>query len=273
MQKVVVLGASGLVGSAIVEACKGDYDVYGTYYSKLAGLPAHRQCKLDVNQYEDCLEWIRNTEPDIVISCMRGDYTKQLEFHRDLALQLNETNSRLYYFSTTNVFDGDYSSHHAETDIPISQTDYGKFKITCEQVLQGLLGDRAIIIRIPAIWGKHCPRLDAIYSSMKTIEPIVVYADLECDNLLDVDLAKQLRYVIDHALTGVFHLTSTDMMTHAQWYEQLISKLSGNLEVLQYNRVGDTQDRYYFGLITERSDMPDFLRSTSEQMIAYLLNE
>jgi len=46
---------------------------------------------------------------------------------------------------TAHVFDGDFSRHHVETDIPVAESDYGNFKIECENTLKQILGDGAIV--------------------------------------------------------------------------------------------------------------------------------
>ncbi|MEH7336379.1 sugar nucleotide-binding protein, partial [Neobacillus drentensis] len=235
MQKILILGASGLVGSALIDELKYDFDLYGTYSSKLTSLPDDKQFQLEVQQLDKLKNMINSIKPDIVISCLRGEFDWQLEFHRVLARDLHNKNTRVYYFSTTNVFDGDFSRSHIETDLPISESDYGKFKIKCENVLKEALDERVIIIRIPAIWGKDSPRWNLIKESIKNNKVIDVYSNLICNNLLDVLLAKQLRFMIENNLKGIFHLGSTDMMTQVEFFEQIIGKLASNKNILRYS--------------------------------------
>ena len=49
MKKILILGASGLVGKAFSKELDKDYDVYGTYYSKITDMPSGRAVKLDIN--------------------------------------------------------------------------------------------------------------------------------------------------------------------------------------------------------------------------------
>ena len=138
-------------------------------------------------------------DPDIVISCLHGDFEQLMAFHKRLGNELNKT-SLVYFLSTTNVFDGDLSRHHNELDEPISKSEYGQYKIQCEQMLQQLLRDRAIIIRIPGIWGKDSPRFNSLVKNLETNEPIKAYQNLECSFLSDVHLAKQLHFVLKNEL-------------------------------------------------------------------------
>ncbi|CAG9615167.1 hypothetical protein BACCIP111899_04404 [Bacillus rhizoplanae] len=271
MQKILILGASGLVGRALIDEFTDEFDLYGTYFSSLTTLPNDKQFQLEVQQLDKLKEIIRTIKPNIVISCLRGDFDQQLLFHKELAMELQIKSSRVYYFSTTNVFDGDISRPHTETDIPIAESDYGKFKIECENMLKETLNERVIIIRIPAIWGKDSPRWNLINESIKNNKVIDVYSNLVCNNLLDVLLAKQLRFIIENDLKGIFHLGSVDAMTQSQFFEQIISKLASEKKILRYRLYQDKVDTCYFRLNSNRDDIPSSLQSKNQDIISYLL--
>lgn len=271
MEKVLILGASGLVGKPLVEELKTHFDVYGTYFSRKTTLSDDKQFPLDVGQIDKLKEKMQQIKPDIVISCLRGDYPQQLLFHQELALEIRNNNGRLYYFSTTNVFDGDFSKPHIETDQPISETDYGKFKIECEHMLTEILGEQAMMIRIPAIWGKNSPRWNYINESIKQNKPIEVYSNLVCNNLLDVQLARQLRHIIESKLTGIFHLGSVDKMTQAEFYEMILTQLGNSKSLLKYQLLEDSPATCYFTLDSTRKDIPASFKTTNQEIIDYLL--
>ena len=248
MKKLLILGASGLVGEAIINEFKNEFDLYGTYVSSLASLPKDRQFKLDVQQTDRLKEIVSSIKPHIVISCLRGEFNQQLEFHKELALELQNIESRLYYFSTANVFDGDYSRHHSETDLPVAESDYGKFKIVCENTLRETLDDRFVIVRIPAIWGKNSPRMTLIKESINRNQPIEVYSNLECNNLLDIQLAKQLRFIVENQFKGTFHLGSVDMMAHGEFYKRIVGVLSPGKNILKFTRAMKQEAIFIGGL-------------------------
>ncbi|QAY66313.1 sugar nucleotide-binding protein [Paenibacillus protaetiae] len=230
-----------------------------------------KQFQLDMEQYDKLQEQLKEMNPDIVISCLRGDYGRQLEFHMQLAAALAEGNSRLYYLSTTNVFDGDVSKPHTEADNPIAVSDYGKFKISCENMLKRIMGERLVIIRIPAIWGKPSPRWDQVKESIKNNKEIDVYSNLVCSHLLDVQLARQLRYILKQNLRGIFHLGSVDEMTHGQFHERLVQQITGGSRLLRYHLYDDKEDTRYFSLASSREGLPGSLQSTNSENLAYLL--
>jgi dTDP-4-dehydrorhamnose reductase len=72
-----------------------------------------------------------------------------------------------------------------------------------------------------------------------------VYSNLITNNLLDVVLAKQLRFIIENELKGIFHLGSVDMMTHAQFYEHILDKLVSDNSLLRYRLYENKADTCY----------------------------
>ncbi|WP_163100336.1 sugar nucleotide-binding protein [Peribacillus alkalitolerans] len=268
MKKVLILGASGLVGKAFINECSDVFELYGTYFSKGSTLPENKQFQLEVKDTEKIKELIQNIKPNYVISCLRGDFNEQLEFHRVLADELKDLQSRVYYFSTANVYDGDYSKHHTEKDQPVAQSDYGKFKIACEEILQSTLQERAIIIRIPMMWGTDSPRLNHLKESLANKDSVDVYTNLELNNLMDTMLAKQLRYIMENDLKGIFHLASEDMITHAEFIEELL-KMNQDA-TLRHHLFLDKEVKAYFGIRSVLQDFPDELKQTNQEIIENL---
>ncbi|WP_342558811.1 sugar nucleotide-binding protein [Metasolibacillus sp. FSL K6-0083] len=270
MKKILILGASGLVGKAIAKECLNDFDVYGTYFSTATELAFDKQFQLNVQDGEVIREILQLTKPDIIVSSLRGEFEEQFNFHSLLAKELTSTKSLLYYFSTTNVFDGDLSKHHNENDEPISKSDYGQYKIRCEKMLVESLGNRANIIRIPGIWGKNSPRFNDVKSKIESAMPIQAYSNLQCNFLLDIQLARQMRFIFENELKGIFHLCAVDMMEESEFYEELIHKLTNENINIQYNLYQNVETTHYFGLLSNRDDIPKSMKMTNKEIIAYL---
>ncbi|WP_173106104.1 sugar nucleotide-binding protein [Bacillus sp. KH172YL63] len=266
MKKLLILGASGLVGKALLEKCSDDFEVYGTYSTRGLPLSEEKQFQLVCSESEKLGEIISTVKPDAIVSSIRGDFEEQLKFHKELASHIQHTESALYYISTANVFDGDVTKHHNESDSPQASSPYGQFKIDCEYMLQEKLKDRAVIIRIPQIWGRRSPRMEAINKGIEE-NTIDVYTNLECNHLSDTLLAKQLHYIITHNLKGIFHLGATDMMPHDQFIKNIVARLTDEKIHYQYKTLDPATDTYYFGLASIRKELPEELRETNIQMI------
>ena len=271
MRKLLIIGASGLVGKALGEECKDQFDIYGTYSTRPTDLPEDKQYQLEMSEIEKVTDILQSIGPDAIVSCVRGDFDQQLEFHRKLALEVANTNCIVYYVSTANVFDADFTKHHTEIDTPKASSPYGQFKIACETLLQQALKDHAVIIRIPQVWGRQSPRLDSIKLGIEKNE-IEVYSNLECNHLSDVLLARQLKYILHHKHTGIFHLGAVDMLPHDRFIQQLVMNLTDKEIPFTYQLLQQPPATYYFGLKSVRNDMPKSLLKMNTDVIADLVN-
>lgn len=265
MKKVLVLGGSGLVGKAVInEISKNpEFQVYGTYYKNRAGLYPNRSFAMDIEIPSNINRSLDIVKPDIIVSCLRGDFKHQLSMHIKAAEYLKKNNGRLYFCSTTNVFDNDMSRPHYENDMVNSFTEYGKYKIECEKRITEILQHNAIILRLPQVWGKNSPRLDQLYNN----ETVTVYPKLFCNMNTDVIIAKQLLYIIESNLKGIFHLAAEDVINHKDFYRELIKWLGYDVRLQEsYDEEG------YFALLSNRNEeFPDELRYKNESVINYLI--
>jgi len=262
MPNVLILGGSGFVGKAIINEFKNKYETYATYYNH--PINEGKSFKLDIEDLKSFEGILNSVKPDIIISCLRGGFDRQLALHINAAEFLKENNGRLYFYSTTNVFDNDYSRPHFEDDLPDSQTDYGRFKIECEKRITEILGDNACILRLPQVWGKDSPRLVSLINQLRNNEKITVYPKLNISTTTDVMIAKRLYYIIEHNMSGKFHLVSEDTINHKDFYCELISVLRSSKAEIEEN----LEETGYFALLSKRSgEFTDELIHTNKSVI------
>ena len=271
LEKLLILGASGLVGKALMNKCESEFDVYGTYYTSDIHLGSNKKFQLNIQDHKALVKILNCVEPDLIISSLHGDYEQLFEFHQILAEELKTRNSLLYFLSTTNVFDGDLSRHHSELDQTTSKSEYGQYKINCERMLQDLLKNRAIIIRIPGIWGKNSPRFNTLQMNIKTKGPIQAYRNLECSFLSDIHLANQLHFIFKNEVNGIIHLGSEYKVIESQFYDQLLQQLTSTDFEIHYTDYQEKESLYYFGLDSVRNELPEKLKMQREDILTYLI--
>lgn len=269
MNKVLVLGGSGLVGRAAVKEMSKDkdYEVYGTYAHNPAPWLGSKGLQLDVGRPSDVENVICGLKPDIVLSCMRGDYDNQLSLHVKIAEYLADHDGRLYFCSTANVFDNDLSRPHYEGDTPDAATDYGQYKQECEKLLSKILGGNCCILRLPQIWGTNCPRMSMLQASIARDEEVEVYPGLLYNANTDVMLSRQIHYIIRHRLSGIFHLAAEDIISHMDFYSRLLAVLGHSNARLKEN----PDEKGYMALLSSRHDeLPPELRISNEDVIRHM---
>jgi dTDP-4-dehydrorhamnose reductase len=67
-----------------------------------------------------------------------------------------------------------------------------------------------------------------LLNSQKNNEEVPVYPKLFCNTNTDIIIAKQLSYIIEHNLKGIFHLAAEDVIKHKDFYNKLVKGLGYN---------------------------------------------
>ncbi|WP_346931216.1 sugar nucleotide-binding protein [Clostridium sp.] len=271
MKKVLILGGSGLIGRTVInEMTKyNKFDVYSTYFQNSIQLNKGKCFKLDIQNEDNIDKILDNLKPQIIISCLRGEFNKQLILHAKTAEYLIGNGGSLYFFSTLNVFDNDFSKPHYEDDLATPKTDYGKYKMECENTISEILHDNACIVRIPQVWGKNSQRMSELLNSLHNNKDIIVYPKLYYNTITNVMIAKQLCYIINNNLKGIFHLVSEDIVNYKDFYKELITRLGFDNTRIQEN----FEEEGYFALLSKRAnEFPKQLRFNNKSVINYLIN-
>lgn len=98
---------------------------------------------------------------------------------------------------------------------------------------------------------------------------IVVFPNLFFNAVTDAMIAKQLCYIINNNLSGIFHLTCEDIVNYKDFYKDLISNLGFKNPKLKEN----FEESGYFALLSKRyNEFPNELRCTNASVINYLIN-
>lgn len=227
--KILVFGASGYAGSYIKKVLDEKFNnVFGTYRTfrddykdNMSMIP------YELDDMEGLSDILQKINPDVIISCLTGNFTKLVLLHTTISEYIKrKENGRLIFLSSANVFDGALEKAHFEKDEPKAASEYGKFKIQCEKIICGVLGERGIIIRIPEIYGKNCPRVLKLKEAVQTHNPIKTFQNLYVNYTTDRQIAEWIAYIIENDLTGIFHIGTKDMSDYVAFQKKLVDKLS-----------------------------------------------
>ena len=257
MKKLFILGDSGLVGSALIKHLNDDYDIIGVSRDEMPGAKwKHLKFDLESNHLLPILE---ATQPDVIISCTRGDFDKQLTTHLEIVEYASPKDVKVYFFSTANVFDGISDAIKMETDLTNATSAYGQFKIDCEKLLIDGLGHNAIILRLPMVFGVNAPRVKEIISALQSERHIELYENLLFTTIWDTQIAYMFKHILEFDLKGIFHLTSKDIMDHVTFYRKFLGKKA-------LTKTGHIKhhEPYYLALGAQRDDLIDFEYSNDD---------
>jgi len=163
---------------------------------------------------------LAKTGPDLVISSLTGGFSHQINAHKRIAEYLAESGGRCIFLSTANVFDGSPDSSHTEADAPYPASEYGKFKYSCEKLLQSRLGNHCLIVRLPKILSP-----EAADNEIRWVKNGgIVHSNLYMSYNSAENAAKAIRFCIETEKSGVVHLTSPDFMAYDEFINALLLK-------------------------------------------------
>lgn len=269
--KILVLGASGITGKAIVKELQNENEVYGTYFHQKDEYSNYKNMfYLDAGDLNNLQDILVKIEPNIIISSMRGDFEKQIQLHK-IATQylLNKKDGKFIYLSSANAFDNSVETPHYESDVPNAESAYGAFKVTCEKMLTDMLRERAIIIRVPFIWSKQAPRFLKIKEQISEEKPVKCYRNLYCNHTTDIHIARSIHAIIKNGFSGIFHIGSKDIIEYKNFIKKLLIKMKCSNYDIELEQEPDC--KYFLAMASERNELEKNLTITSDDIIDYLI--
>lgn len=268
--KILVLGSSGFVGHKVLyELRQRGHKVYGTFCKNLPP-NLSGMIQFDVDEGNKIKELLTEINPDVVISSLRGNFEKQAFVHSELVEWAQKCSGcRIIYISSLNVFDAP-SMHiraYTEQDTPCSESEYGNHKIQCERIIKEGLGENGIIIRIPFVYGKDCPRILELKRSSEIKTPVRTWDGMLSNVTTDVQIAKYVSYIIENDLTGMFHVGTIDFENYYGFQKRLAKELKIT-PVFQVEK-----QKMIFALASTREEIPEILKMTMEEALKVLTSK
>jgi len=264
--KILILGASGFIGNAIYKELLPYFDVYGTYCSSTSELEENQvMFKFDVEK-DDIKKILFKVQPNFIISSLRGDFKSQLKAHQEINdYTLAALNCKVLYLSTVNVFDakGEFPSY--ENDSLLAKSEYGKFKISAENIIRNLPESKFNILRLPMVLGVNSSRFIQLKEASRKKIEFEIYPNLIISITTANKLAQQIHYIINKNKKGIFHLASNDVIHHSDLFEELSDKLS--LKNLIFKQVFTSNEEAYLAILPKDNKLPRNYRITVSQVI------
>lgn len=267
--KVLILGASGYAGQAIARRLEKDHEVYGTYHTQAEQYSgSDRMFRYELGGRDSVKSILDRVRPQIIVSSLRGDFRLQLAAHNDAADSLLAHEAgKIIFISTANVFDAAEEKPHYEPDTTDSETDYGNFKIECERMLRDKLGDRCVIVRIPQIWGKNCPRILELIKDTESGTPIVTYPNFYVNFTTDLQIAEWIAYILKEDLGGIFHIGTKDTCDYMRFQSELSRILGLKAPVFKKEPISR---KCFQAVLPGRKEIPERLQMKVTDVLEYL---
>ncbi|WP_372937475.1 sugar nucleotide-binding protein [Seonamhaeicola sp.] len=266
--RILILGASGFLGNAIYKELCAYFNTYGTYRTPNKHYEKNHHFFEFNFEEDDIYEILDIVKPTIIVSALRGDFSKQVLLHKHLIEYMRSLKIKLIFLSSANVFDA-YSKYPSyEEDKTLSNSVYGHFKIKIENMLLRLPKKQVAILRLPMVFGVQSPRLQEIIQNIKENEPVEVFPNLVMNVTNDDKLTQQIHYIINRNKSGIFHLGSTYLVHHDDFIKEMVETLC--IPNAIYKHVYTTNDERYLAVLPKINTLPKHLKIISADIIEEL---
>lgn len=267
--KILILGASGFLGASIYKELCSYFRTFGTYNTSNRSFEKNNHFFQYNIEEDDVYEILDVVKPTIIISALRGDFSKQVLVHQHLAEYVFKNKVKIIFISSANVFDAYIKYPSYEQDKTYSNSIYGHFKIKIENMLLRLPKKQVAILRLPMVFGAQSPRVQDIVQLTTEKEPIEVFPNLIMNVTTDSKVTQQIHYIINRNKNGIFHLGSNDLVHHEDFIKEIITSLELKNTPI-YKRVYTTNDDRYLAVLPKFNKLPKHLQIVSQDILSDL---
>ena len=222
MKRVVIVGAGGRLGAALVREWGKDFDVVGFNHAALdLGAPEQMREKLGGLEFEALINTAAQTNVDRCETHQEEAFALNGEAPGVLAEICARRKARFIHISTDYVFDGEKREPYREEDEARPISVYGESKREGERRALAA-NDRALIVRVSWVFGPDRPSfIDWALNQAREHEVVNAIADKWATPTYTVDLAELLKPLIaNERASGLLHLANTgecSWQEYAQW--------------------------------------------------------
>ena len=237
--KILLTGASGLLGINLAQETMSEHEVLGVDRGKLVNAPFKvlKADLLDSGIVDSMLDSVR---PNWLINCAALADLDACEDNPDLARRLNidlpaqmakackARGISFVHISTDAVFDGEKDGFYTEEDSPNPPGVYSQTKLEGEQAVLSE-NQKAIVARVNFYgWSLNGRRslAEFFFNNLSENKSISGFSDVIFCPMLVNDTARTLIKMLEHRLSGLYHLVGPQAMSKYQFGVEVARKFS-----------------------------------------------
>ena len=220
--KVWILGSTGRLGSAMVDACKA------------RNLDHVVSVDVDITAKDDLQRFADTYRPTHVVNCAAYTDVDGAENEPDLAYAVNtlgpellgQLGIKVVHISTDFVFNGDKDSPYSESDLPDPLSVYGKTKWEGEKRLLDAL-EGACVMRISWLFDHQNPSfMSKVCLALQGDRPLKVVTDQVGRPTFAADAANAALALLDQS--GIWHFANKHAVSRFEWARLIREKVAPN---------------------------------------------
>jgi len=253
--RVLIFGASGLLGKALTSEWTGD---------QVVGLSSK---DADIRDSQQILKAVERWRPEWIVLAAAFTDVDGCETHPDVAMEVNcrgalnvaraasHLGARLLFLSSDYVFDGAKSTPYETDDPRAPQSAYGRSKEEAETRLSKILPDCCIVRTswLFGVGGKCFP--DTILKLASGVSEIEVVNDQRGCPTYNRDLARPVIELCRRGGKGIVHATNTGDCTWFEFASQIVrtARLKTVVRATSSDRIARPAKRPAYSVLSPKS--------------------
>jgi dTDP-4-dehydrorhamnose reductase len=219
MQRVLITGASGLLGANLVLAARPDDDVVAVFNRHPIERRGVHCIGADLSEPGAAYALFDELRPDFVVHCAAATDVDACEMDPEWAGRLNRDmagwvaeaaariGARMVHISTDAVFDGTQTIH-TENEVPSPVNVYGRTKLEGERAVLDAHPDAAVVRTNLFGWNAQAKLglAEWFLERLGSGRSSPGFTDVTFSPILVGDLASWLWRVLDAGLSGLWHI-------------------------------------------------------------------
>lgn len=222
--RIVILGAGGRLGAALVHDYQGKFDVVAFNHARLdLAKPTEIREKLTSLQFDLLINAAAFTNVDLCESKHDEAFAINSEAPKRLSEICTEKKTKLIHISTDYVFDGEKSEPYVETDLAKPISVYGESKRAGEENVLALQ-DRHLVVRASWVFGPDRPSfIDAMIKRAREEEQVGAVSDKFSTPTYTRDIAEALPRLFEVDLPGgILHFSNSGQCSWQEYAQHAI---------------------------------------------------
>ncbi len=243
MKKILIIGGSGLLGSALQRELTSRFKTSSTYFSKIDD--TNGKFFLNVNDEISTSKLIQRLKPEYVINCAGLTNVEDCErypeksmrlnsiFPRSLAKHCSKHSIKLIHISTDH-FNSDLHASRDESMTPIPVNRYGYSKLTGETLVRQI-DDNALILRTNFFGlspsGNHS-LLDFAVASLSEGKPLFGFEDVVFSPVGVTQFATILPILLEKDISGILNLCGSESLTKFSFLNLVAEEMGSDTSLI-----------------------------------------
>jgi len=251
--RILVTGASGLLGLNLSLAALPSHQVIGVDRSKLTGVP-FELLNMDLLDEGVLDKMFAASSPDALIHCAAladvdacqadpaGSQRLNTVLPEDLAAGCAKRSIPMIHISTDAVLDGSRPGFYTENDTPNPLGVYARTKLEGERAVLAVNPD-AILARVNFFgWSLTGTRSLAEFfvNNLRDGKPVNGFTDVHFCPMFVGDLAETLLLMLEQGLAGLYHVVGSEVLSKYEFGQAIARQFGFDPDLVQPNSVNQS---------------------------------